>query len=449
MMQRVKLTPGRIAGAVCPDGKQQVILRDSEQPGLGLRVTAGGSRSFVFQGKLSGQVVRVTLGDTATLTVSAARDKAAELRLQIREGRDPRVVRDERVAADAAARDRKHRQVATVRDAWSDYLKERRPYWSDLHFRDHEAMAQAGGEVRERRNGQKTVAGPLAGFMDMRLVDVTAEEVLAWAKRETLTRPTRTRLALRLFRAFLNWASEEPAYREVVAPEAARQKKLRDVVGGGAAKSDVLQREQLAVWFSEVRKLQSPVQAAYLQTVLLTGARREEIAALRWSDIDFRWGTIRLHDKVEADRIVPLTPFLRELFLDLRRSNAAVVRPLHGETKQQPSPWVFPAGSRSGHIAEPRAAHQRALKAAGLPNVSLHGLRRSYGTLAEWCEVPAGVVAQLQGHRPSATAEKHYRQRSVDLLRVWSTKIEAWMLEQAGLEQPKEKSAVLSVAAAA
>ena len=47
--------------------------------------------------------------------------------------------------------------------------------------------------------------------------------------------------------------------------------------------------------------------------------------------------------------------------------------------------------------------------------------------------VPAGVVAQLMGHKPSATAEKHYTVRPLDLLRVHHEKIEAWILEQAGV----------------
>jgi integrase len=65
--------------------------------------------------------------------------------------------------------------------------------------------------------------------------------------------------------------------------------------------------------------------------------------------------------------------------------------------------------------------------------VSLHGLRRSFKSLAEWVECPAGIVAQIMGHKPSATAEKHYTVRPVDLLRLWHDKIEAWMLEQAGV----------------
>ena len=65
-------------------------------------------------------------------------------------------------------------------------------------------------------------------------------------------------------------------------------------------------------------------------------------------------------------------------------------------------------------------------------------LRRSFDTLTEWIECPAGVVAQIMGHKPSATAEKHYEVRPLDLLRMWHTKIEAWILEQAGIEQPHQ-----------
>jgi hypothetical protein len=44
-----------------------------------------------------------------------------------------------------------------------------------------------------------------------------------------------------------------------------------------------------------------------------------------------------------------------------------------------------------------------------------------------------GVIAQIQGHKPSATAEKHYTVRPLDLLRLHHERFEAWILEQAGL----------------
>jgi hypothetical protein len=53
--------------------------------------------------------------------------------------------------------------------------------------------------------------------------------------------------------------------------------------------------------------------------------------------------------------------------------------------------------------------------------------------------MPTGVVAQIMGHKPSATAERHYRRRPLDLLRLWHTKLEGWILDEAGIEQPQDR----------
>jgi integrase len=76
---------------------------------------------------------------------------------------------------------------------------------------------------------------------------------------------------------------------------------------------------------------------------------------------------------------------------------------------------------------------------AEIEGLTLHGLRRSFSTLSEWLEAPAGIIAQIQGHQPSAIAEKHYKKRPLDLLRMWHTRIERWMLENAGITQPNEQ----------
>jgi integrase len=152
--------------------------------------------------------------------------------------------------------------------------------------------------------------------------------------------------------------------------------------------------------------------------LLLTGARRRELAALRWTDVDFQWLSMTIRDKVEGERTIPLTPYVAHLLAALPRRNERVFS----------SPT-----SATGQLAEPTPGHKRALTAAGLPDLTLHGLRRSFGSLAEWTETPAGVVAQIMGHKPSAIAEKHYRRRPLDLLRQWHAKLEVWILEQAGV----------------
>ena len=91
-------------------------------------------------------------------------------------------------------------------------------------------------------------------------------------------------------------------------------------------------------------------------------------------------------------------------------------------------------------MTSPTRALQRMMARAEIEGLTIHGLRRSFSTLAEWLEAPAGIIAQIQGHQPSAIAEKHYKKRPLDLLRMWHVKIEAWILEQAGIEQPTEQS---------
>lgn len=86
-----------------------------------------------------------------------------------------------------------------------------------------------------------------------------------------------------------------------------------------------------------------------------------------------------------------------------------------------------------GVLTIPRKQHGEACAVAGIEGLTLHGLRRSFKSLTEWLGVPAGVVAQVMGHKPSVTAEKHCTVRPLDLLRVHRQKIEAWILEQAGI----------------
>lgn len=450
-MANIRLTPGRIASFTCPTGKQQAFLRDAEQPGLGLRATAAGAKSYIFQGKLAGQVIRMTLGDIQTVSLSQARDKAAELRVQIRAGRDPREVKAEVTAADVAKRRKAKQDSACALDAWHAYIKSRTSKWSERHKADHESMSRDGGQTitRGRREGMpaKKEPGILRPLLDLPLNQITRDRVAAWLDDEALKRPTRTRLAISLLATFINWCSDRPEYRDQIHADACVR--MKKDLPKPQAKDDCLQREQLTLWFEYVCKLPNPVIKAYLQTLLLVGCRREELAGLQWADLDMQWDSITIRDKVEGTRTIPLTPYVKSLLLDLQRinntaPNVSRLRDLDQQgQKWKPSPWVFfSPTAASGRIQEPRAAHNKALQAAGLPHLSIHGLRRSFGTLAEWVECPAGVVAQIQGHKPSATAEKHYRRRPLDLLRMWHTKIECWILEQAGIEQPQEQAGV-------
>lgn len=460
-MQRERLTLERIKRFSCPEGKQQWFLWDTVMPRLAVRVTAAGAKSFVFETKLNRQTIRMTIGDATVWILDDARAEAHRLQTIVDSGRDPRQVKAEITAADEAARAaaaaektaaelETQRQQLTLGEAWAVYCEARRPKWGDRSARDHDKLMQP---AHTKENGRQMKAGVLASLAPLPLSEVTAAKVAGWLDAETKKRPTQAALGYRLLRAFLNWCADRPEYAAIAAPDACTRKVSKEHLPKSKAKDDALQREQLRTWFDAVRRIPNRTISAYLQILLLVGCRREELGTLQWTNVDFDWNSITIRDKVEGERTIPMTPYVRSLLLELKARNEtkpAASRILRGKriandlAAWKPSPWVFASKTAAdGRMVEPSIAHRKALTAAGLPPVSLHGLRRSFGSLSEWCECPVGVVAQIQGHKPSATAEKHYRVRPLDLLRMWHTKIEGWILEQAGIEQPKSDAPAL------
>ena len=421
LTQTHDLTVGAIERLSCPEGKAQAFLRDTKAPALRVRVTPAGAKSFVFEAKLNRQTVRRTIGDVRSWTIEAARTEANKLRVTLDQGDDPRELQRQREAQQAAKLTANKVEALTVGEVWTDYLEQRRPFWGALHYRDHLDKAKAGGLPSEKRGGKfaLTQPGPLASLMALRMVDLTQERIEAWAAHEGQTRPSSARLAWRLLTVFLTWCAEQPVYTAMMpAKNPAKTKKAREALGKAGTKTDNLQKGQLPAWFAAVQQLQNPVIAACLQTMLLTGARPGEVLGLKWEDVNTQWNGIAIRDKVEGTREIPLTPYVAHLMASLPRRNE----------------WVFSSPtSASGCLTEPNTPHTRACKVAGLEGLTLHGLRRSFKSLTEWLEVPVGVVAQIQGHKPSATAEKHYTVRPLELLALHHGRIEAWILEQAGI----------------
>lgn len=421
-MAKVKFSSSKVEGFKCEDGKSQSFLWDATAPGLGLRAAANGNKSYVFQAKLNKVAVRITIGALATWDISSAQAEARRLKVMMDGGLDPRIQKAETLADQAAKRETSRQIEAPALDAWTVYVAARTQRWSERTLLDHQRLTDPGGKLksrgRKKDEGETTLPGILLPLLTLPLKHLDSDRVREWLQTERHRATVAMNAFVRL-RAFLNWCETKAEYRHQVQPSVCTTAVAKDELPKPSVKNDCLQREQLPLWFREIRKLSNPVASAYLQCLLLTGARREEMAELRWEDIDFRWGSMTIRDKVEETRTIPLTPYVAALLDGLPRLNQ----------------WVFSSRTaESGRIQEPRKAHNGALAAAELPHLTIHGLRRSFRTLSEWVECPVGIAAQIQGHKPSAIAEKHYIRRPLDLLRMWHIKIESWIIEQAEIE---------------
>jgi integrase len=138
----------------------------------------------------------------------------------------------------------------------------------------------------------------------------------------------------------------------------------------------------------------------YFRLAMLTGARRANIASMAWVDIDLDGPTWYIPaDVAKAGEPIEI-PLLPE-----------AVEILKAQKEKHPeSPWVFPAPKAScGHLVDPWRAWKRVLSNAGVKDdITIHDIRRSFGSALAAKGVPLSVIAEAMGHRNPATTAKHY-----------------------------------------
>ena len=164
----------RISGFRCDPGKNQSLYWDGYAPGLGLRVTKAGVKSFIFEGWLHGRSFRLTIGDLRTWTLGKAQEEATRLKTLTDRGIDPRQVRADQEAAADVARRKMISEAVLVGDAWTAYLNHHAKRWGARHMTDHRNLSQAGG-VKRKRATNLTVQGVLYPLMHMRMADISAQ----------------------------------------------------------------------------------------------------------------------------------------------------------------------------------------------------------------------------------------------------------------------------------
>lgn len=413
------LTHGLLDRAACLDGPAFVLVRDADKKGLRLRVTKAGGKHWQFETRLrSGKLFTRALGEWPTISISDAKAEAHRLRGLTELGQDPRDEERLKLADKAAANVAAVAQSRTVGDIWPRYLAEGKPKrkdaWKPGYRASLDVMSSPGG-VQKKRGQGVTRPGPIYPLLSLALVDVTEDALQIWFEREALAGRHQATRALMMFRGFLRWCAARPEYRKLIDRDAGKAPAILENLPANTKRTDVLGVAQLPGWWRGTEQLSNRTASVYLRALLLTGARKEELAALTWAHVDFQWRKLIIADKVDQTRTIPLTPYLAHVLATLPRVNA----------------FVFASGSKAGRISDARSSHTKTLQSAGIEHLTFHGLRRTF-TQRGRSVVPAGAVAQIAGHKPSATAEG-YAILPLDDLRPYAEMIEARILEQAGV----------------
>ena len=419
LQNRVRLTAGRVDAFSCPAGKSQAFLWDTEAPALALRVTPTGRKTYVFESRLHGDTIRVTIGTATDWPIEKARGEAQRLKVLVDSGQDPREIERQQQADKAAAKAAATAKALTVGEVWPLYLANGKPKrkdaWKPRYRADLEAMAAPGGEKKKRGQGV-TRPGPLYPLLALPLAGVNEDTLKSWYDREAVAGKHQAARALMMFRGFLRWCAARPEYRSLTDRDAGGAPAILESLPPNTRRTDALDGAQIAGWWAGTEQLGNRTAAVYLRALLLTGARREEMAALRWQDVDFQWRKLTIADKVEATRTIPLTPYLAQLLATLPRVG----------------PYVFASTGKAGRITDARASHAQVLQHAQVKHLTFHGLRRTF--IRQGRNIaPLGVPAQIAGHTPSAVADG-YAILTMDELRPHAERVEAHILSLAGVQ---------------
>ena len=416
------LTHGLLDRAVCPPGKPFVLVKDAEKKGLRLRVTAAGGKHWQFETRVKGRLFTRALGEWPTISIADARAEAHRLRGLTEQGVDPRIGEAEKAAQLAKTVKREAEEAAAhsiiVGDVWEQYLAEGKPKrkdgWKPRYLADLRGMTSPGG-VKKKRGAGLTKPGPLFPLMCQPLASLDEDVLQLWFERESLRGRYQATRALMMFRGFLRWCSGRPEYRRLVNRDAGRSAAIMENLPPNARRTDVLGAAQVAPWWSAVERLPNRTAARYLQALLLTGVRKEAVAALKWADVDFRWQKVTFADKVGKPKTLPLTPYLAKLLSAQPKVNE----------------YIFASSGQRGHIVDARNSLEKALKEAQISHLTPHGLRRAYKQRGRTV-APHGAVDQMQLHQPSGTADG-YAILPIDDLRPFAVTIENHILKLAGV----------------
>jgi len=382
----------RTVDAIKPDpDADRAFLWDDRLPGFGIVVRASGTHSYVYQYRTAeGRSRRATIAKVGAVTPDKAREIAEGMAATIKDGGDP--LADKQAAREALT-------VGQVLDAYLDsgrfaekadstraidtgrIERHLRPLLGKRHVQklESEDIRRAFGAIRDGKTAGRIKTGKRG------LARVTGGEGTA-------------RSAIRLLRAIFSWAQAERMISDNPAAGVS--------VGTDGERDTVLEgAEEYARLFRTLDTMQTekrirPAAADAIRVIALTGARRGEIAGLRWRYVNLKTGVITLPPtahktgrRTGKPRVISLPAVAQEI----------VARQPEGEADD----YVFRPAKGDGSISLAKP-WRKVRDEADLPEgIGLHGLRHSMATLLAMGGAGAAEIMAALGHKQLSTSQKY------------------------------------------
>jgi integrase len=379
-MAKLKMTV-RSVEAIRAPASGQVDYWDADNPGFGLRVSAGGRKAWIAMYRHGNVKRRLTLGSYPPLSLAEAREKAGRAHHAVQyHGTDPAIAKKEAREGESFA--------DLARDYMERHAKRRKRSWrKDLLILEKDVLPRFG-----KRKARDITRRDIIALLD----DIVARGAPIQANR-----------TLEIVRKLFNWSvgrdilDANPCYR--ISKPSRENRSDR-----------VLSDEEIrAVWAA--LECEVPLTAAAFKLRFLTAQRGGEVLTMLWDQISNGWWTIPAEvAKNGMAHRVPLSPQSLALLDE--------IRPLG-----KGSEWVFPGARGDGHRVAIHKAHNRIRHRAGVAFVP-HDLRRTAASFMTGMGISRLVVSRILNHaEPGVTAvyDRHsYDFEKCAALDAWSKRLE-------------------------
>ncbi len=363
-MANLKFSKTTLQALAPPESGKRLTIYDTETPKLALRATAAGTKTFYVVKRAGASMAWVKLGTFPDMTVEQARKAAALALGEFASGANP-----------AAAR-RAFKAEPTLSEFFTEYGarhgEKKRAWAADVQrFRDYLHKPMGGKKLTE---------------IDRAMIAKALHDAEKAGKSVATVRNIRA-LASGIFGKAVEWGFLD--YNPAQGVKVAGKKVTRD---------RFLQAGELPLFFAAVAE-EEPVMRDFILMALLTGARRANLCAMHWRELDLSAGVWRIpRTKNDEPQAVTLCP--EAVMILATRKDATG------------GGFVFPGSGRTGHIVEPKKAVERVMERAGIaygrdvPNgVTLHDLRRTLGSWQARTGASLAIIGKSLNHKsPQATA---------------------------------------------
>lgn len=363
---RISFTKGALLALSPAAAGKQATYYDTRIPGLMLLVTANGAKTFYVYRRINGRPERVKIGRFPDLTVEQARRMAEETNGAIARGEDP------------AQKRRETQKEPTFGELFTWYLeshaKVRKQSWKADEWlykaylkglSGYKATKITRADVRELHAAIGRGHGPYAANRTLALVRTIYNKAVAYDKLTQANPAT----GVEMFR------------------EESRDRRLTPA--------------EMAAFVAAVADEPNPDMRDFVLLSLYTGARKANVLAMRWSEINFKEETWR----------IPVTKNGKPQTIPLLAAELAILHNRQADAAK--SPWVFPGHGATGHLVEPKSGWNRILKKAGIQNLRIHDLRRSLGSFMVDTGASLPVIGKTLGHQ-SVSATAIYARMALD-----------------------------------